>query len=87
MHRAQPGRKQSWRSDDDDPIVDEDSQISDTVNGSKVDVGHPHSGIAAVVQTTAGAQPYQLRLRRVETESVRTHPSLDALDAHGRPRS
>ena len=69
------------------PTVDEDSQISVTVNGSKVDVRHPHSGTAAVVQTTAGAQPYQLRLRRVETKSVRTHPSLDALDARGHPRS
>ena len=44
------------------PTVDEDSQISDTVNGSKVDVRHPHSGAAAVMQTTAGAQPYQLEV-------------------------
>ena len=69
------------------PTVDEDSQISDTVNGSKVDVRHPHSGTTAVMQTTARAQPNQLRLWRVETKSVWTHPRLDALDARGHPRS
>ena len=69
------------------PTDDEDSQISNTVNGSKVDVRHPHSGNAAVMQTTTRTQPYQLRLWRVETKSVRTHPSLDALDAYGHPRS
>ena len=50
------------------PTVDENSQIADTVNGLKIDVRHPHPGTTAMMQTTAGAQPYQLRLRRVETE-------------------
>ena len=33
-------------------LPDEDSQISDTVNGLKVDVQRPYSGTAAVMQTT-----------------------------------
>ena len=69
------------------PTVDENSQIADTVNGLKIDARHPHPRTTAMMQTTAGAQPYQLRLRRVETESVGTHPSLDVLNARGHPRS
>ena len=69
------------------PTVNEDSQIPDAVNGLKIDVRHSHSGTAAVMQTTARAQPNQLRLRRVETKSVGTHPRLDALDARGHPHS
>ena len=69
------------------PTVDEDSQISDTVNGSKVDIGRPHPGTTAVMQTTAGAQPYQLGLPGVNTKLVGTHPRLDALDARGQPSS
>ena len=64
--------------------VVEGTQISDTV---KVAVRHPHFSNDAVMQMTTGAQPYQLRLWRVETKSVGTHPSLDALDARGHPRS
>ena len=37
------------------PTVDEDSQIADTVNGSKVEVRHPHPGTTAMMQMTAGA--------------------------------
>ena len=44
------------------PTVDGGSQISDKVNGSKVDVRHHHSGTAAVMQMAAGAQPCQLRI-------------------------
>ena len=48
---------------------------------SRVEGRHHHAGTAAVMQTTAGAQPYQFRFRRVEMKSVRTHSRRDALDA------
>ena len=69
------------------PTVDDDYQILDTVIGLEVDVRHPHSGTAAVMQTMAEAQPYQLRLRTVERKSVGTRPRLDTLDERRHPRS
>jgi len=51
--------------------------------------GRPTSNAlsAAVIQTTARAQPYQLRLWKVETKSVGNRSRLDDLDACGHLRS
>ena len=57
------------------PTVDKDSQISDAVNGLKIDVRHPHSGTASLQWCRRRLEPNHIssvfeRLRRSRLELI-----------------